>query len=219
MFLVSFTVVTLTLTPWPRCLTYLGSTKMCDKHEVCRSSHSRFIAQRVVTDVLFVLVWPWPDDLDIWSQEVSEGGIPSHRKWTFEVKDFESCHMTDRHPQNYIPSCYVGGQLENLTKNEVLWSYIYRWDTCWVAGRLYMLLCYGPCADVPLFCSQSFCRPFELLQNDNCILWLLCQFCWRFLWCGMKAVIATAFVYTGHNDYIVFCQTNSSFPLIGLSRE
>jgi len=50
--------------------------------------------------------WLLSYKLDLYSLE-----IPDKQKWTSYIKAFESYHITDRRDRNYIPCCFVGGQL------------------------------------------------------------------------------------------------------------
>ena len=61
----------------------------------------------------FLLLWPWPwlDDLHIRTQPVFSGDIPDVQIWTSYGKAFESYRQTDIHKWNYIPRCFVDGQL------------------------------------------------------------------------------------------------------------
>jgi len=65
----------------------------------------------------FWLLRPWTctDDLHIRTLLVFPGNTLYVQIWTFYIKASESCHLTDRHDQNYTPHRFASGQWINTT--------------------------------------------------------------------------------------------------------
>jgi len=73
-----------------------------------------------------LLLWPWPDDLVIWTQEFSDGSVHSH----FLGQGFHKLwydKQTNRRPRNHIQHSYVGGQIRESRNQAPLLKYCNVW--------------------------------------------------------------------------------------------
>jgi len=68
----------------------------------------KYIAWIGIFDLLLLLPWPWLDDLHIPAWPVFPQDMLDVRKWTFYVKAFESCRLTDmRYIGLYWHACAI----------------------------------------------------------------------------------------------------------------